>query len=86
VVTGFAINKEGDFMMTDRIVRAEIEYMKEDRTWVHSDIEPHGGCKFNDLDDKHRKFLHDCLDEWIDKSNGTGCFYIRDEDFKNMME
>ncbi len=67
--------------MSNIIVQAEIEYQKKDKTWIHSDIEPYGGCKFKDLDDDHRKFLHDCLDEWIDNSDGTGCFYIKDETF-----
>lgn len=26
----------------------------------------------------HRAFLHECLDEWLDKSNGTGGFWIGD--------
>ena len=33
------------------------------------------------IDEEHRKFLHVCLDEWINHSNGTGCFYIKDEEF-----
>lgn len=67
-------------------VQAEIEYQREDGIWVHSDIEPYGGCRFEDLDDKHRQYLHDCLDEWIDKSRGTGCFYIKNVKFHILNE
>ena len=56
-------------------VHAEIEYRREDETWVHSDICP-PGCDLNNLDDEYRKYLHDCLDEWLNKSRGTGIFYI----------
>lgn len=45
---------------------------------VHSDIcppdcQPEGMAK-----DNYRQLLHACLDEWLDKSNGTGIFYIGD--------
>jgi len=60
-------------------VHAEIEYQKEDGTWIHSDICP-SKCDFNNLDDEHKKFLHDCLDEWLEKGNGTGIFYIANND------
>jgi len=68
-------------MKNDTEVQAEIEYQKKDGTWVHSDIEPQG-CMFNDIGGKHRKFLHDCLDEWLSNSSGTGCFYIKNVKFK----
>lgn len=68
------------------ILQAEIEYQREDGTWVHSDIEPHGGCKFEDLDENHREYLHNLLDEWIDNSRGTGCFYIKNEKFHILNE
>ena len=29
---------------------------------------------------EERQFLHDCLDEWLDKSNGTGSFWLGDSD------
>ena len=29
--------------------------------------------------DTHRKFLHRVLDEWLDKSNGTGFFDVGNE-------
>ncbi len=47
-------------------VHAEIEYMRENeeygKHWVHSDICP-PECDLNNISDKYRKFLHDCLDE-----------------------
>ncbi len=63
-------------------IRAEIEYQREDGTWVHSDIEPKG-CDFNSINLNHRVFLHDCLDEWLNNSRGTGIFYIKDPKFNN---
>ena len=71
-------------------VHAEIEYQKEDGTWVHSDICP-SECSPDNIgqtvsdNDKvfvYRKYLHDCLDEWLDKSRCTGMFYIKDEKYK----
>lgn len=47
---------------------------------VHSDI--CHGCNPNQPDvpplDEYRKFLHQALDEWLDKSNGTGGFWVGD--------
>lgn len=54
-------------------IHAEIQYDAKDGP-VHSDICP-PDCKFTN-DDDYRKFLHDCLDEWINWSSGTGFFYI----------
>jgi len=71
-------------------VHAEIEYQKLDGTWIHSDICP-PDCspdnieytfKRDEGDFTYRKYLHDCLDEWLDKANGTGIFYIKDEKYK----
>ena len=71
-------------------VHAEIEYQKEDGTWVHSDICP-SECSSDNIeytfkrdtgDFTYRKYLHDCLDEWLDKARGTGIFYIKDEKHK----
>lgn len=63
-------------------VHAEIEYAREDGTWVHSDICP-PECSSERLSDKaYRKFLHDCLDEWLDKSRGTGGLYIKAGGYK----
>jgi hypothetical protein len=45
---------------------------------VHSDI-----CHHNDLPltYDYRKLLHECLDEWLDKSNGTGVFWVGNPGF-----
>jgi hypothetical protein len=68
-------------------VHAEIEYQKPDGTRVHSDICP-PKCSSDNLnyiskrmDFSYQKFLHDCLDEWLNESNGTGIFYIKDEKY-----
>ena len=59
-------------------VVAEIEYINEDLETIHSDIGPGGGDLNSALavSPDFRKFLHDNLDEWLDKSDGTGIFYI----------
>jgi hypothetical protein len=63
-------------------VHAEIEYTKLNGESIHSDICP-PNCLSSGLNNLHyRKFLHDCLDEWLNKSNGTGAFYIKNESFK----
>jgi hypothetical protein len=31
---------------------------------------------------EYRQFLHACLDEWIDKSRGTGIFWVGDPDVR----
>lgn len=61
-------------------IQAEIEYQCHDGTWRHSDIEPKG-CQFESIDAKHRDFLHRCLDEWLNNSGGSGCFYIKNAGF-----
>lgn len=38
---------------------------------IHSDL-----CGSNLSDPEWRKVVHSALDEWLDKSNGDGCFYI----------
>ena len=51
---------------------AEFEYAKENGDNIHSDLD------FDfDMKEKMRKPLHDCLDEWLDKSKGEGGFYLR---------
>lgn len=58
----------------------EITYEQNEMGSVHSDI-----CWRCNLDkeeatisEEYRKILHDCLDEWLDKSNGTGAFWVGD--------
>lgn len=60
-------------------IHAEIEYVQENGLSIHSDICP-PDCKFN-INNEYREFLHNCLDEWLDKSNGTGGFYIKEEKY-----
>lgn len=46
---------------------------------VHSDLCPNNcQLKFLNEEDKNEyfKFLHDSLDEWLNKSDGDGYFYI----------
>lgn len=45
---------------------------------IHSDI-----CWHSDkpMDEEYKKFLHDCLDEWLDKANGTGAFWLGDSSY-----
>ena len=68
------------------IVHAEIEYRLDDYN-VHSDICP-PECKSENINhvykngSTYREFLHKCLDEWLDESNGTGGFYIKEEGYE----
>lgn len=68
-----------------KTVQAEIEYFDSKKNhWIHSDIEPKG-CSSETLKDvEYRKFLHDCLDEWLDNSNGSGTFYIEEENYQRI--
>ena len=71
-------------MSEPKTLVAQIEYYDPEREmWIHSDIEP-AKCDFANLKFNHKKFLHDCLDEWIKKSNGTGIFYIGDTTHHNV--
>lgn len=69
-------------MKTKKELQAEIEYQRQNgsKIWVHSDIEPKG-WDFYQIDAEYREHLHALLDEWLDKSGGTGCFYIKDKSF-----
>lgn len=62
-----------------RKVHSEIEYIREDGVYVHSDICP-PNCTHSEITPEYRNFLHACLDEWLDKGGGTGKFYISEED------
>jgi hypothetical protein len=58
-------------------VHAEVEY-----TDIHSDICPKN-CDSNNMNDPdYVELLHHCLDEWLEKSDGKGCFYIMEENYK----
>ena len=56
---------------------AEIQYDTPDGG-VHSDICAFMPYGFRPFSQEYRDFLHANLDEWLDKSNGTGLFYIGD--------
>ena len=61
-----------------KYVHAEIEYDTKDGH-VHSDICPEGCLVENMQDPEYREFLHSCLEEWLNKSGGSGIFYIKGE-------
>jgi len=51
---------------------------------VHSDI-----CHHSDnqpIGPNYRQYLHDSLDEWLNKSNGTGAFWVGDPEYFNSWE
>lgn len=62
---------------TEEKVCAEIQYSHSQRGWVHSDICPtlHYLSEVSDME-QYKLVLHQCLDEWLDNSNGTGHFVI----------
>jgi len=62
-------------------VHAEISYRKNDGTSVHSDICPqnHDAGMINNKE--YKEFLHECLNEWLNNSNGSGGFYIKEEGY-----
>lgn len=62
----------------------EIAYDNIKYESVHSDICYR--CVFGKDDgqpisDNHRKYLHDSLNEWLDKSDGTGIFWLGDSTY-----
>lgn len=64
-------------------VHSEIEYERAGSIRIHSDTCPKD-CLFENVTDKEwRKFIHTVLDEWLDKSNGTGIFYIKQEGYSH---
>lgn len=63
-------------------VHAEIEYTATDGGLIHSDICPPNHSSAHMQSKEYREFVHQCLDEWLDKSNGTGGFYIMQEGYK----
>lgn len=65
-------------------VCGEIEYeSREVGGAVHSDICLVHNGKYAVTPD-YREFLHNCLDEWIDKSGGTGIFWIGDPEVRRL--
>lgn len=64
----------------------EIIYFTEATGSVHSDIcfncNPSNDSRA--LTDTYRQFLHEALDEWLNKSEGTGAFWVgKPEYFKS---
>ena len=61
----------------------EITYEDQNKGGVHSDIcwccNPR--TEEQPIDDDYRKMLHECLDEWLNKSNGTGAFWVGDPEY-----
>lgn len=49
---------------------------------VHSDICYRCGADDDQpMTEEYREFLHKCLDEWLNKSRGTGAFWIGDPEY-----
>jgi len=64
-------------------VHSEILYYNEEESMnIHSDTCP-PNCDFEEINADYRKYVHKLLDEWLDESNGTGIFYIREEGFRD---
>lgn len=60
----------------------EIQYDAPDGSGIHSDI--CWNCRGEDnkpLTEEHRAFLHAALDEWLNKSKGTGGFWVGDPEY-----
>ena len=60
----------------------EIQYETNNGN-VHSDIcfNCNPDTKDKPMSKEYIIFLHDCLDEWIYKSKGTGAFWIGDPEY-----
>ena len=56
-------------------IHAEIEYMKDNDTPVHSDLCP-AGCSMTGVTGGYELILGNALREWLKNSNGTGYFYV----------
>lgn len=57
----------------------EIQYDALDGSGIHSDL--CWSCRAktsHELTDEHRALLHAALDEWLNKSNSTGAFWVGD--------
>ena len=61
----------------------EISYEQQDVGGVHSDIcwNCNPNTEHKEITQSHRDLLHACLDEWLNKSNGTGGFWIGDPEY-----
>lgn len=63
-------------------VCSEIQYETPEGV-IHSDLCPGPVDK---MDEETKKTLHNALDEWLEKSNGTGFFYIGDNHDMSILE
>jgi len=63
-------------------VHSEIIYHVADGINIHSDTCP-PNHSIDNLPDDIRQYYHDLLNEWLDKSKGTGIFYLREHGFRN---
>lgn len=66
--------------MAHNKIHAQIAYTTESMS-ISSDICPfvHTAYPLDDME--YRAFLHQCLDEWLTNSNGTGGFCIKNEQY-----
>ena len=60
----------------------EIQYMPSG-TSVHSDVCHDCAGEGSPVSDEKRAFYHALLDEWLNKSGGTGAFWLGDPEFMN---
>lgn len=60
----------------------EIQYETKEGN-VHSDICFNCNPSNDDrqITPDYREFLHKCLDEWLNKSGGTGAFWVGDPEY-----
>ena len=56
-------------------IHAEIEYMKDNDTPVHSDLCP-AGCSMTGVTGGYKILISNALREWLQNSNCTGDFYV----------
>ena len=56
-------------------IHAEIEYMEDENTPVHSDLCP-AGCSMTGVGSSYEFTMVTALREWLKNSKGTGYFYI----------
>ena len=60
---------------------AEITYETESGN-VHSDVcHDCGNAEGHPLTENTREFYHNLLDEWLNKSKGTGAFWVGDPNY-----
>jgi len=73
--------------MVNKKFCAEIAYDSLDGG-VHSDLCWQCGpnAEAAPVTDEYRKLLHDCLDEWLNRSNGSGAFWVGDPEYFSSSE